>query len=272
MTTADVPADGEVRIGVIRLAAGRRIRSNGGRGEPVAWATTEPVPDAGRAWAALSEAHAQSGLVPLLLDGIAGDPERPWDTQEFRDPDDLTELDDLDVAELMREDWLNKTVEYWEDGRENEDEDDVKWVEEEIAPFSRRQFPGLALAEDHQLDVGQLDRVLTGLGPARVGLVPAGRPADALPMLGWNQALVTAVPFAAVLRSWENRFGARLLRVGLAEFSVLARRPPRTLESAQHLAAEHWAFCNEFGGTGLHDVPGITASLMNSPVWTFWWD
>jgi hypothetical protein len=32
------------------------------------------------------------------------------------------------------------------------------------------------------------------------------------------------------------------------------------------------AFCNEFGGTGLHDVPGITASLMNSPVWTFWWD
>ena len=95
---------------------------------------------------------------------------------------------------------------------------------------------------------------------------------DALPMLGWNGALVTAVPKAAVLRSWEDRFGARLLRVGLAEFSVLARRPPRTLESAQHLAAEQWAFCNEFGGTGLHDVPRITASLMNSPIWTFWWD
>jgi hypothetical protein len=102
--------------------------------------------------------------------------------------------------------------------------------------------------------------------------VPAGRPADALPMLGWNGALVTAVPKAAVLRSWEDRFGARLLRVGLAEFSVLTRRPPRTLESAQHLAAEQWAFCNEFGGTGLHDVPSITASLMNSPIWTFWWD
>jgi uncharacterized protein with HEPN domain len=24
--------------------------------------------------------------------------------------------------------------------------------------------------------------------------------------------------------------------------------------------------------TGLHDVPRITASLMSSPVWTFWWD
>jgi hypothetical protein len=91
-------------------------------------------------------------------------------------------------------------------------------------------------------------------------------------MLGWNDALVTAVPRAAVLRSWEDRFGARLLRVGLAEFSVLARRPPRALESARHVAAEQWAFCNEFGGTGLHDVSGMTASLMNSPVWTFWWD
>jgi hypothetical protein len=86
-----------------------------------------------------------------------------------------------------------------------------------------------------------------------------------------NQAFVTAVPYAAVLRSWEDRFGARLLRVGLAEFSVLAQRPPRTLDSARHLAAEHWAFCNEFGGTGLHDVPRITASLMSSPVWTCPW-
>jgi hypothetical protein len=30
--------------------------------------------DTGRVWAALSEAHAQSGLVPLLLAGIGGDP------------------------------------------------------------------------------------------------------------------------------------------------------------------------------------------------------
>ena len=272
MTGADVPEDGELQIGSVRLPAGRRIRSNDGRGEPVAWATAEPVADAGRVWAALSEAHAQSGLVPLLLGDSRGYSKRPWDEHEFRDPDDLAELDDLDVAELMREDWLSKTIEYGEDGRENEDEEDVKWVEEEIAPFSRRQFPGLAQAEDHQLSASQFDQVLSGLGPARVGLVPAGRPADALPMLGWNTAFVTAVPHAAVLRSWENRFGARLLRVGLAEISVLARRPPRTLESAQHLAAEHWAFCNEFGGNGLRDVTRITASLMRSPIWTFWWD
>ena len=176
---------------------------------------------------------------------------------------------------MLRENWRRQTTEYDDYDEEDEEYQDdyfARSIAQDVAPFSRRQFPGLAQAEDHQLSIGQFDQVLSGLGPARVGLVPAGRPADALPMLGWNDALVTAVPKAAVLRSWEDRFGARLLRVGLAEFSVLARRPPRALESAQHLAAEQWAFCNEFGGTGLHDVSGITASLMKSPVWTFWWD
>jgi hypothetical protein len=275
MTAADVPEDGELRVGSLLLPAGRRISAGQGSGEPVAWATIEPVPDAGRVWAALSEAHAQSGLVPFLLSGIAGGTERPWDTQEFRDPDDVTKLDHLDPAALLRERWQQQTTEYDDYDEEDEgyeDEEFARSIAEEVAPFSRRQFPGLAQREDRQLDAGQLDRALSGLGPARVALVPAGRPADALPMLGWNEALVTALPEAAVLRSWEDRFGARLLRVGFAEISVLAQRPPRTLESARHLAAEQWAFCNECAGRGLHDVPSITASLMNSPIWTFWWD
>jgi Domain of unknown function (DUF4253) len=57
--------------------------------------------------------------------------------------------------------------------------------------------------------------------------------------------------------------------VGFAEISLLARRPPRTLESAQLLAAERRAFCDEYAGQGLHDIPRITASLMNSPTWAF---
>ena len=49
-------------------------------------------------------------------------------------------------------------------------------------------------------------------------------------------------------------------------------RAPCTLDAARHLAAEHWAFCREFGGIGLHDVRGISESLLSSPIWTFWWD
>ena len=276
MSGADVPGDGELQIGSVRLPAGRRISAGHGSGGPVAWATTGPLPDAGRVWAALSQAHAQSGLVPFLLSGIVpGSTERPWDNQEFRDPDDVTDLDHLDAAALLREWWNSETSEAEEDDEEPEgyeDEDFARYIAEAIAPFSRRRFPGLAPAEDHQLSADRLDQMLGALPPARIGLAPASRPADALPMLGWNEALDTALPIAAVLRSWEDRFGARLLRVGFAEISLLAQRPPRTLATAQRLAAEQWAFCNECAGEGLHDVPRITASLMNSPIWTFWWD
>ena len=179
MTTADVPADGDVQIGAIRLPAGRRISAGHGSGGPVAWATTEPVPDAGRAWAALSEAHAQSGLVPVLLAGIGGDPERPWDRQEFRDPDDLTEVDHLDAAALLREDWRQQTTEYDDYDEEDEEYQDdyfARSIAEMVAPFSRRQFPGLAQAEDHQLSAWPVrpGAERAGPGPYRPG---ACRPA-----------------------------------------------------------------------------------------------
>ena len=81
-----------------------------------------------------------------------------------------------------------------------------------------------------------------------------------------------AVP--AVLRSWEDRFGARLLEIGFAEIRLLVQRPPRSLEAAQRIAAEHYAFadeCDECGGVSY--VAEITASLLNHPaVWQFWWD
>jgi len=53
---------------------------------------------------------------------------------------------------------------------------------------------------------------------------------------------------------------------------LLAERPPRSAEAAERLAAEHFAFCDESAGQGLHDISGIAASLVNAPVWTCWWD
>ncbi len=51
---------------------------------------------------------------------------------------------------------------------------------------------------------------------------------------------------AAVLRTWEDRFGARLLNVGPgAEIRLLVQRPPATRQAAQRVAAEHYAFADE---------------------------
>jgi hypothetical protein len=43
-----------------------------------------------------------------------------------------------------------------------------------------------------------------------------------------------------LLNPWEDRFGARLLEVGLDDVKLLVERPPRTLQAAQRIAAEQW--------------------------------
>jgi hypothetical protein len=111
MASGRLPDEGPVRLGSVDLPAGKLVKGNI-EGDHVAWATVDPVPRAGWAWAALSELHPRTGLVPILLDGLPGDsmrfdsPElaglshdrlRPWDSGEFYIPDDPREADGLEV-------------------------------------------------------------------------------------------------------------------------------------------------------------------------------
>jgi hypothetical protein len=108
---------------------------------------------------------------------------------------------------------------------------------------------------------------------ARIELVPAARPADILPRMGWAGACNhrTASELVVVLRSWEDRFGAPLPEVGYADIRLLVSRPPQTLQAAQRIAAEHFAFSDE-AHRGAGGIPGIARALVNNPFWYFWWD
>jgi hypothetical protein len=240
MARGKLPSDGELRIGAVILPAGRRVFGAGSPGGPVAWITSQPVTDAPRAWAMLTDAHDQTGLLPVLLMPAPG--LRPW--EELGGPCGITGLDDLDAASILSARWDGQMS---DDDQEDEHE---PWQAGLRVPFSRR-FPGLAL-----------------------GLVPAARPADILPLIGWlgSDRFDSALPIAAVLRSWEDRFGARLVEAGHDEIRLLVDRPPRTLDHARAVAAEHYALADECGGRGLSTVPAIAASLIGSPFWAFWWD
>jgi hypothetical protein len=73
--------------------------------------------------------------------------------------------------------------------------------------------------------------------------------------------------------SFEDRFGATLLKLGPgAVRRLLVHRPPRTLEHASRIAAEHSVFCDECAGQGLREALAIAAALIGAPIWTFWWD
>jgi hypothetical protein len=255
MAAERLPDDGEPRLGGVTLPCGRRVDAVYGSA-PVAWVTDEPVPDAGRIWWELSAVAAETGLQPVLHvtpDWIPG--YEPG--EDFCEPQEIAGVDRMNAADILAELWDGKAPAWQGHG----------------------PFPGLAPATDGHLGRAEVLDVLAALRPAHLSLVAAGRPADVLPLAGWcvTDAWDSALPIAAVLRSWEDRFGARLLQIGpSAEMRLLVGRPPRTMAAAQAIAAEHWAFCgawiDQFHDVELTMLADMVPRVLNSAVWAFWWD
>ena len=124
-----------------------------------------------------------------------------------------------------------------------------------------------------------VDSLSAGTGPLkdpRLGLAPARRSADIPTAIGWmgptNHANDTAL-LSAILRSWEDRFGIRVVALGFDQLLVSVAAPPTTLDDALAVAAEHFAFCpdNIWQGAGTLQAYA-EQQLLNQPTWHFWWD
>jgi hypothetical protein len=107
----------------------------------------------------------------------------------------------MDAADVLKKRWDGESHESVEPG-EVEDPEFLRYIARTLAPFSRDQFPGLAAGEDGVLGLERLGQILGSLGARRLGLVPADRPADVLPLIGWTPSDESgALPVAAVVRS-----------------------------------------------------------------------
>jgi hypothetical protein len=273
IVTAEVPADGPVRLGSVLLPAGRRM-SAWGDASPRMWATSEPVPAAGRVWQELSDMHPETGLVPILLAFLHEwtDRGRPWDHGEFGPQCDLAAVARLDAGAVLAEEWAAVVP------TRNELESDHE-LAAMVAPYGE-QFPGLAPAQEQALTPAELARALDRFGPARIALVPASRPADVLALIGYDGTVNrygTPELLSVALRSWEDRFGAELVEVGFAHIRLLTRRPPRSLADAQAVAAELWPMCDEFWpidrrGTAIQEIGSIAERILDIPIWSMWLD
>ncbi|PTM88866.1 uncharacterized protein DUF4253 [Streptomyces sp. VMFN-G11Ma] len=223
--------------------------------EPLLWLTD------GRAapgdWAAVRATAPAVGLLPVVLDVGAGhEGPQHWDLM----PAEVSYPGDHDAEEVLEELWDECA------------EADADW-------------PGLADARHAGADPdsvadGIVDSLLDAGSPlkdARLALVPARRSADIPTAIGWtgpaNHEGDTA-RMSAVLRSWEDRFGIRVVALGFDTLLVSVAAPPTTLAEAEALAAEHFAFCPDNIWQG--DDPTRTAyaerHLLNRPAWHFWWD
>ena len=258
---APIPDEGELRLGTVTLPAGRLLRTEDGEGEPVGWITEAAVPEPGPVWSALTALHGETGLVPILVPADRG----RYLEVSCRDTAVAANVDRVDASVIFEHLWTGSFQ--WDDDWE---------LAEDRAPFTSR-FPGLAPAVDPMLAAEVLEAALRSFPTSRIAVVPADRPADVLPVLGWCPgdwegafAADTPVALAAVLRSWEDRFGARLLALTHDAAYLLIERPPPDLDAALPIAAEHRVFCDE--PAGRQSVRTTAADIINRPVWYFWWD
>ncbi|MER7949245.1 DUF4253 domain-containing protein [Streptomyces sp. NPDC096079] len=218
--------------------------------DPWLWAGHGPAGPA--AWSALRPAARGAGLLPVLL-GV----ERGLEEWEL-EPERMSDPADHEADEVL--------AGFWGSAREG-------------------SWPGLARAQppaaDPEAAAATVAEMLTEPGfwleDARPALVPARRSADIPAVIGWTGPVNhenDVARLCAVLRSWEDRFGARVVALTFDQLVVSVAAPPRTSEEAGALAAEHLAFCPDNITQGIYGTLGEYAekALLDTPVWTFWWD
>ncbi|WP_320781378.1 DUF4253 domain-containing protein [Streptomyces sp. CRN 30] len=244
----------------LRLPLGRLIDATdeGPWPEPLLWHGEYAA--APGAWTALGSPAARAGLLPVLVEtgGAHGAPDE-WELS----PRTASYPGDHEAEEVLAEIW----GEYASDG-----------------PFGT-EWPGLApagaLVADPAVRAAEVADALLADGSwlkdPRLALVPARRSADIPAAIGWTGPLNHEDDVAllcSVLRSWEDRFGTRVVALTFDQLIVSVAAPPTTNAEAEAVAAEHFAFCPDNLTQGRHTTVSAYAAeeVLGQRMWSFWWD
>ncbi|OQR60035.1 hypothetical protein B6E66_30655 [Streptomyces maremycinicus] len=240
----------------LRLPPGRLIDTTdeGAWHEPLLWHAEQSASSGN--WTALGATAGRAGLLPVLVDlgGSQGGPSQ-WELM----PAEMSYPGDHDAEEVL--------AQYWQE-----------------CAADGEEWPGLAapgtLTADPDARAAQIADTLAEQGASwfrspHVALVPARRSADVPAAVGWSGPAGhenDTARLCAVLRSWEDRFGIRVVGLGFDVLAVSVAAPPRTLAEAERITAEHFAFCpdNVLQGPGTPEA--YARQLVGEPTWTFWWD
>ncbi len=199
--------------------------------------------------------------LPSVLSG--GHTGRPWDAGEF-DPDDVSKIEGLDGDKVARS--------LWTDLASGD-------IDPDFLPFMKpfgADYPGLAPAEGSCGN--DLGKIVSRLQlRARIGLVGVRRPADVLTRIGWQGPLNVTddmTQYSALLRSWEDRFGAYVVSLGFATMYVAIERVPQQRHPREQLAAELFSLAYEQDGRTkpFRDIADIADQIAGNALWEFWWD
>ena len=239
-----LPADGPATVGGVDLPAGRVLL---GSDQRLAWITDETVPGTASVWKTLYDARSATGLYPVVLldDGL----ERGWEAEVFF-ANQPFELDKLVLDEVMQ----HAADSYLDEPR---------------------PYDGLAPGSSGVADEAAADAAASGIPDGRILLVEAPRGGDALSFMGWtgNATYDTAEAIAVVIRSWEDRFGARVVAVGPTTVVLTIANPPATPDEAAALSKELVLIDPDLeqADTAPVTVVALGEALIGQHLWTLWW-
>ncbi|MFI6939086.1 DUF4253 domain-containing protein [Streptomyces sp. NPDC050418] len=250
----------------LRLPPGGLVdtTADGPSDQPLLWIADSPAGP--RSWAGVLPAR-RHGLLPVLLaDRAGGSGVR---TLGHLRPRMMSHPGNHDAEEVL--------AGFWEAYAAEEADEDTPPAWHGLAT------PALTPACDPDADAEELSEYVTGadgvawLPHARIALVPARRSADIPAAIGWTGPLNhenDVARLCAVMRSWEDRFGVRLVALGFDTMLLSVAAPPTTRTAAEQLAAEHYAFCPDtIDQSGPATTPETYAvELLTARTWSFWWD
>ncbi|MFF0793498.1 DUF4253 domain-containing protein [Streptomyces spiralis] len=247
------------------------------RGRVRVWISEEFPEDVEGLWSRLLDEQTATGLVPLLW---AGPPGEPLDLEQLEQVGALS-LEDVLAADFAE--YRRGRLPFWTDPTPPPVPEGVEpWPHDPGPPFDH--WPGLAPPmpvtpagpTPEQASASTLARLVDagrfGLDRSRLVLVPVPRGSDAVALLGLDAEAPLPL-LCALLRSWEDRYGARVLGVFGGELHLSVARPPVEASHAQLLALEHML---STAHNIVDDPPtpfsDYAASLTGRTHWSFWWD
>ena len=251
------------------------------------WQSDDPVTDAIGLWEYCDRSAAATGVWPVLSGRF---PYHPITPQRLPYP---VRVGDFDLEAELEGLWHALRARQAEGphlgGYPDDFGDAAEFMAAEAEAWRHRwppyeEWPGLApAAPDSGVDAAQahrfvLQQLVLPFPPAaepmrpwgpRLALVRAERPADIPAVMAWDAEAPHQL-LSAMLRSWEDRFGARVVAFEGAKLHVSVTKPPLTEAQASHVAFEH-VLLGDDNNKGVH-FADYARSLVGHRYWLFWWD
>lgn len=107
-----------------------------------------------------------------------------------------------------------------------------------------------------------------------IALLPTAASWDAPALLRFGGGEIHPFPeeHTAIARAWSEQYGAEIIAATPDTLEFAVGRPPATHETAEELAMNQFAYCEDIVRQGTGSIRALAACLLNAPYWFFRWE